>query len=377
MLNLPALSARSRELTDNKRRVADYDTGLLPALERLRKGWPVLAWTCGIAAGLTLVVSLFVAREYTAVSRIVIEPPAGSDPRTSMAVSPIYLESLRTYETFAASDDLFLKAVDRFQLRQGSESIDKLKKSVLKADMPRNTKILEIHATLRDPKKAHSLALYIAEETVKLNQGIAREGDRELASDAEKQASEVRARLQNAEQDWAQASIREPVEQLSTELDADEELRATLQREVVESEVLLGQKDAEGSEARDRAERYRRQLESLTKSIAAKQSLLAARTARLDRLATDRKAAQEAAKIAEARLQATRADLGTRGERLRIIDPGIVPERPSFPNIPLNVLIAILAGAVLSVLYLMAQMSYAAQKTDANRRAIRVASRHD
>ena len=97
----------------------------------------------------------------------------------------------------------------------------------------------------------------------------------------------------------------------------------------------------------------------------------------MDRLAADRKAAQEAAKIAEARLQATRAELGSRGERLRIIDPGIVPERPSFPNIPLNVLIALFAGAVLSVLYLMAEVRYVAQKAGANRRAIRVASRHD
>ena len=251
--------------------MADYDKGLLSALDRLRARWPIVAWTCGIAAVLTLAVSLLLTSEYTAVSRIVIEAPAGSDPRSSVAVSPIYLESLRTYETFASSDDLFLKAVDRFQLRQGSESIDKLKKSVLKADMPRNTKILEIHATLPDPKKAHALALYVAEETVKLNQAISREGDRELASDAEKQFGEVHARLQKAEQDWAQASTQEPVEQLSTELDADEELRSTLQREVIESEVLIGPNDGEGSENRERAERYRRQLESLTKNIAAKQ----------------------------------------------------------------------------------------------------------
>jgi len=65
-----------------------------------------------------------------------------------------------------------------------------LKKSVLRADMPRNTKVLEIHATLSDPKAAHALALYIAEETVKLNETISREGDRELSAEAEKQATE-------------------------------------------------------------------------------------------------------------------------------------------------------------------------------------------
>src|SRR6266581_8488083 len=160
---------------------------LLPALDRLRARWRMVAVACGVAAGLALAVSLILPKEYTAVSRIVIDPPAGSDPRVSTAVSPIYLESLRSYELFASSDDLFLKAVKRFGLRRDSAPIDKLKKSVLKADMPRNTKILEIHATLPDPKKAHALALYIAEETVKLNQAVSREGDQELAAEIEKQ----------------------------------------------------------------------------------------------------------------------------------------------------------------------------------------------
>src|ERR1700683_3778119 len=108
---------------------------LLLALEALRTRWRIVALACVISVALRPAGSLLLPKKYTAVSRIVIEPPAGSDPRASVAVSPIYLESLRTYESFAASDDLFLKAVDRFQLRQGSESIDRLKKSVLKADM--------------------------------------------------------------------------------------------------------------------------------------------------------------------------------------------------------------------------------------------------
>ena len=48
--------------------------------------------------------------QYTATARIVIDPPAGTDLRAAMAVSPIYLESLRTYEQFASSDSLFQKA---------------------------------------------------------------------------------------------------------------------------------------------------------------------------------------------------------------------------------------------------------------------------
>src|SRR5262252_1955597 len=182
--------------------MAEVDRSLLPALDRLRARWRFVAVAGGVSMALALGVSLILTKEYTAVSRLVIEPPAGSDPRVSTAVSPIYLESLRSYELFAASDDLFLKAVVKFGLRRDSAPIDKLKKAVLKADMPRNTKILEIHATLPDPKTAHALALYIAEETVKLNQAVSREGDQELAAESEKQATEARGVLQKAEEAW-------------------------------------------------------------------------------------------------------------------------------------------------------------------------------
>jgi uncharacterized protein involved in exopolysaccharide biosynthesis len=348
--------------------VAHQDKSLLPALDRLRTRWRLIALACGVAVTLTLLVSLLLTKQYTAISRILIEPPAGSDPRVSTAVSPIYLESLHSYELFASSDDLFLKAVDHFGLRQDSEPIDKLKKSVLKADMPRNTRILEISATLPDPKKAHALARYIAEETVKLNQAVSREGDQELAAEAEKQAAAVGARLQKIEQAFAQASAQEPIAQLQAEVESDQQLRSTLQRESLEYEVLA---------EHERAQQYRRKLDSLQRSLAPKEKLLAARSARMEQLTSERTAAQTAAKAAEARLQEVRSALGSRGERLRIIDPGIVPERPSFPNIPLNALIALFAALVLSILYLVMEMSYAAEKAESNRRSIRVASRHD
>src|SRR5579863_2032024 len=145
---------------------------LLLALEAVRTRWRIVALTCAISVTLTLAVSLLLPKKYTAVTRIVIEPPAGSDPRASTAVSPIYLESLRSYEAFAASDNLFLQAVQRFGLRRDSQPIDRLKQSVLEVDMPRNTKILEIRATLPDPKTSHELALYMAEETVKLSLAV-------------------------------------------------------------------------------------------------------------------------------------------------------------------------------------------------------------
>src|SRR5258708_31528313 len=157
--------------------MSEAEKGLLPALDRLRARWRVVAVTWGVSVGLALGASLILPKEYTAVSRIVIDPPAGSDPRVSTAVSPIYLESLRSYELFASSDDLFLKAVQRFGLRRDSTPIDRVKKTMVKVGMPRNTRILEIHATLPAPKTAHAPALSIAGETVEIDTGVGRPGE--------------------------------------------------------------------------------------------------------------------------------------------------------------------------------------------------------
>ncbi len=348
--------------------MSDSDKSLLPALDRLRARWRFIAVACLVSVTLALVVSLLLPKRYTATSRVVIEPPAGNDPRAAMAVSPIYLESLRSYEMFASSDSLFLQAVQRFGLRSGDEPIDKLKRKVLRAEIPKNLKILEIEATLPDPGKAHALALYIAEETVKLNRSVSGEADQELIVEAAKQSREAHDRFRNVEAEWARSLKEGPVEPLKAEVEGEETLRSTLQRELAESVVIADPERAEG---------YRKQLASLLPSIDRKRRLLAERSAKLDRLSAELKAAQVAFTTAETHLQEVRSGQGYRGERLRIIDPGIVPERPSFPNTPLNLVIALLAALAVSVLYLILELSYTEQRAESNRRVMRVAGRHE
>src|SRR4051812_30910313 len=103
------------------------DGGLLSALDQLRIRWRLIVGACAVSVALALAVSLILPKRYTAISRIVIDAPAGNDPRSSMAVSLIYLESLRSYELFASSDSLFLQAIQRFGLRHNSVPIDRLK----------------------------------------------------------------------------------------------------------------------------------------------------------------------------------------------------------------------------------------------------------
>src|SRR4029077_3399547 len=75
-------------------------------LDYLRGRWRVMVSACAIAVALAAAGSLMLPKSYTANAVIVIEPP-GNDPRAATVVSPVYLESLKTYERFALSDSLF------------------------------------------------------------------------------------------------------------------------------------------------------------------------------------------------------------------------------------------------------------------------------
>jgi len=169
----------------------------------LRARWRWIASSAALAVVLAAAASLAMTPQYTATARVVIEPPAGADLRAAMAVSPIYLESLKTYERFADSDSLFQKAVRQFGLQGGP--IESLKRRVLQVQLVRNTRILEIAATLPDPQKAQALAKFLAEATVETNRASVAEGDQDLLHGIEQQARELRARLQETDANWAKA----------------------------------------------------------------------------------------------------------------------------------------------------------------------------
>ena len=63
------------------------------------------------------------------------------------------------------------------------------------------------------------------------------------------------------------------------------------------------------------------------------------------------------------------------GERLQVIDPGVVPEKPSSPNIPLNMLVAIALALIGSLLYVTLEFSFQLRRAEARRESLRVASR--
>jgi len=359
--------------------MADPVDGLV-YLNYVRARWRVVALSSFVAILLAAGVSLLLTRQYTATARIVIEPPAGADPRSAMAVSPIYLESLKTYEQFASSDSLFQKSAARFQLQtlMGPRPIESLKRSVLRVGIVRNTRILEIAATLPDAPKAQALAQYVAEQTVAQNRSLLAQSGEDLVSGVEKQAAEARARLDRTEEQWSRLLVNEPVDSVQSAIADAGVLRAKLGEQIASARLEIadaGDRERqsspseadllrkEQSNARARLDELQREVDSLDRQVADKERLLAQRLAGREQLEAERKSDQAALTAVETRLRDTRNDLSYRGERLTIIDTGVVPERPSSPNVPLNVAVAGILGMLFPLVYLALALNFEPQRS--------------
>lgn len=346
----------------------------------LRSRWRPIAVSCATAVTIAAAVSFLLPRQYTATARIVIEPPAGTDLRAAVAVSPIYLESLRTYEQFASGDSLFQRAIERFGLRAGP--IEGQKRRVLKVALIRNTRILEISATLPDPRKAQALAQFLAQETIDTSRSLSSDGDHDLTKVMLQQQKELQDRLEAMNAAWAETAAREPVQTLQVESDNAATLRAALDQQISNTELEIADatdrlKQATGGDAaeirkqdgsaRARLEQLRKQMQTVEKRSADRERLLASRLLRRERMEVDRKAALAQLSAVETQLREARSGASYRGERLKLVDPGIVPERPSSPNTPLNVAAALLLGLALPIVWLTLRMGYDEPRAAARR----------
>ncbi len=151
----------------------DDQFDLLEFADYARRRWRFVGLAVAVAVAAAAIAGWILPSRYTATAIIFIDPPAAT------AVSPVYLESLRTYEHFASSDSLFKEAIGRLHIRELYPGVptEALKTQVLKIEKPRDTKILEISVTLRDPAKAQALAQYLAEKTVALSHSLDRENE--------------------------------------------------------------------------------------------------------------------------------------------------------------------------------------------------------
>ena len=243
----------------------------------IRRRWRVIAVACAVAGTLALGISLLLPKRYTSTASILIEPPVGTDPRSFMAISPVYLESLRTYERVALGDSLFLRALERFKMYDpaGSQSVEDVKRRVLKVTKVRDTKILEISVTLRDAKEAQAMVQFLADETVKLSSTAARDAGRDLMDTTKRQLEEARMKLEEARAVWAKQIAGEPVETLRQEIGALVELQQRLRRSIAEAQGAAAQYEARAKGATRDAEflsqegsSHRARAEQLTNRLA-------------------------------------------------------------------------------------------------------------
>jgi uncharacterized protein involved in exopolysaccharide biosynthesis len=321
----------------------------------LRRRWAFIAVACFVALAAAVIVSLLMPSRFTSTASILIEPPAGTDPRTFTAISPIYLESLRTYETFASSGALFQRALDKFQLRDTARgsSIESIKAKVLKVSKLRDTKVLQISVTLENPRQAQAMAQYMAEETVKLISSISRNSGQELASDQQRQLDAARTKLEATQAAMAKVMSQYPAETMKTELESMIDLLYRLKRELYESEAFAAEYASPG--IKTKVQQLTSRVKELDQAVAAKTKLLAEASSRNQSLEMERRTALASYESALRRAQDLQSWAGASGERLQIIDPGTVPERPTEPRPLLYAGVAVALAFLGSIVFLSIQ----------------------
>jgi uncharacterized protein involved in exopolysaccharide biosynthesis len=321
----------------------------------LRARWKFLGVACGVAIVAALGTGLLLPKRYTSTATILIDPPAAGDPRIATAVSTVYLESLKTYELLATNDQLFVRAAGQFHLREHDDSpIEALKKRVLKVDKLHDTRALQISVTLPDPNTAQSVVQFIAQGAVELSRSGGSEADEAMIQDAAKSAGTMKARLNEAEAAWQKAAGAHSADALRSEVTDDGYLKSHIEEQLLDEQSDLA---GRGGVSSTRTELLQRRLADLTRTIDAKSTALAQQSAREQDLQAVLTASRESYETASQRLADLQVNRGARSEWLRVVDPGIVPQRPSSPDVPLILIGALGLALFGSLLYLTVSFS--------------------
>jgi capsular polysaccharide biosynthesis protein len=355
------------------------------ALYVLRKRG-LIGIACVTALVLTGAASSILPRRYTATASILIEPPTGNDPRASVAVSQVYLDSLKTYEQFAAGDTLFLRALEDLHLRAQYEgtSIEALKRRILTISRPTNATYIQIAVTLPSAKDAQMLAQNIAQRAVELNNSLDDESNAAMTQEPKKVFEAARARRDKTEKAAAQLAKSASLEALQKEYASAADLRTAVGRDLTLARAdlanYLGQSQApppiasgvaepqngpqngwiqsEIAASRSRVHDLEEQERKLLAYLDSKGSALEQSKRTWEGVEADLKSARADEDAAKTRLSEIEISAPFHGVRLRLLDPGIVPERPSSPNIPLNMVVVLIGSLLLAIGYLAIRFAH-------------------
>ena len=326
--------------------------------------WRFLLTVIACAAAIACGVSEILPRRYTSTATIVIDPPATGDIRVSAAVNPAYLDSLRMFENFFTSDTLFLQAARRFHLDIRDRDIDKVRERILHVSQQHETRILEVSVTLPDPVTASEMLRFITDQSIAGSHQQAVTADLDSMSALNAALDHARNELARARAAWESASANDTPESIQSAMESAISLQFDIRSKESEAEAdaqewAVRAKDAQPADGawaqiqarataarRDELARRREQVDA---EIARDRKLLAERSSRLTLSSAELDEARKTFETVQARAQESAAMVGMRSERMRVIDPGIVPQTPSSPKVLLNTLAAVLLAACLGI----------------------------
>jgi uncharacterized protein involved in exopolysaccharide biosynthesis len=196
---------------------------------------------------------------------------------------------------------------------------------------------------------------------VELSRSGGKEADESMIEDAARAAETAKVRLNQAETAWQNAAGAHSAEALRSEISDDGYLKSRVEEQLLDEQADVAgnstQAPRDSGASRARVDLLQRRISELTLAIYEKSAALAKQSAREQDLQATLTAARTAYETAAQRLAESRVGLGSRTERLRVVDPGIVPQRPSSPNVPLILIGAASLALFGSLLYLTLSFS--------------------
>jgi chromosome segregation ATPase len=269
---------------------------------------------------------------------------------------------------------LFERARQKFHLEEGpgSPATETLRRRVLRVLKLPDTKVLQIRATLRDPQQAQALVQFLAEETVSLNRSVGNQSEHDALTEVRKQVQDAGDKLLQAREQYNAAAAGGTQEVLADEVRDLSDLKGRLNEQLAAANTSLAEYSAragvqskefaaadsrenlqqEIAAARARATALAEQIDTVNRDLTQKAAALAAARARTDRSQDQLRAADAGFEAMSRRANELAGSSGLRTEQLRIIDPGIVPQQPSFPNLPLFTSGALLISTMLCLAWL-------------------------
>jgi|SRR6185312_9354721 len=333
------------------------DFELVEFIEYLYARRLVFLIACGLAVGLTLAIGFFLPKRYTAKSSLLIQPPAG-DPRGGIVMTPAYLESLKSWESFAGSDTLYERAARKLGVAEP-------KSNALKITRPASSTVVEINITLRDPVKAQALAQSLAEQTVELSRSVESNSAGDLARELKKQVEAAQERLKRSSDTLAAFAAASAAQAPENEIRSGYDFRQRLSEDLSAARTNLAelhaQKSAPAAQIAGLETRIRSigaQLRELTVELQRKGAAIDVTRGRRAALEDEQRAARAAYEALRTKLNETLASAQFRETRIEIIDRGITPRQASSPNMRLNLLAAFLASILATLASLLVRFGY-------------------